>query len=157
MNSNMFPTNEVSRGDMYYVINNGLNADDWKQGRPAIIVSNDVNNRYSSYIEVVYLTSQDKKPMATHVSVMCRVPSTALCENVFTIPKNRLSNFVRSCSTEEMQRIDQALICSLGLSHHGEVAPKPIGATSEKLLEVELEVYKRLYNDLLSKMMKGTA
>lgn len=127
MNNYSFPANDISRGDMYYVVNNGVNTEDWKQGRPAIIVSNDVNNRNSTHVEIVYLTSQDKRPMPTHVSIMCRVPSTALCENVYTIPKDRLSTHIRRLTSEEMQRIDQALICSFGLSHHGEVVKKPMG------------------------------
>ena len=153
---NTYPSQQFCRGDVYYVLNNGANAADWKQGRPAVIVSNDVGNQHSPVVEVVFMTTQEKKPMPTHVSVMCRVPSTALCENVYTIPKERLTDFIRSCSDEEMRRIDQALICSLGLTHHGEITPKSVGGVaSDKQLEVELEVYKKLYNELLTKVMKG--
>ena len=53
MNNYSFHANDISRGDMYYVVNNGVNTEDWKQGRPAIIVSNDVNNRNSTHVEIV--------------------------------------------------------------------------------------------------------
>ena len=154
---NTFPANTVGmRGDMIYVINNGLNADDWKQGRPAIVVSSDVFNKNSTYIEVVYLTSQPKRLMPTHVSVMCRVQSTACCENIYTVPKDRMGTLIRRCSSEEMRRIDQALICSLGLSRHGENTEKSMGGVNSEpsQLEAELNVYKRLYNELLQKLLK---
>lgn len=153
-------TDNIRRGDMYYIINNGANMEDNRQGRPAIIVSNDINNKNSDRVEIVYLTSQEKRPMPTHVSIMCQVLSTAICENIYTVPKDRLSTKIRHLSCEEMQRIDQALICSLGLSQHNEVIPQKATAVSsenksENTLKVELEIYKRLYDELLRKMMKG--
>lgn len=132
-----------------------MNAADWKMGRPAIIVSNNANNQHSPVVEMVYLTTQDKNPLPTHVSIPAKYPSTALCENIYTVPKDRLSSFIRSCTPEEMRRINQALICSLALSHHGEVTIKSAEATADTVqLQAELNVYKQLYNDLLQKTMK---
>lgn len=81
-----------------------------------MIVSNDANNKYSPNVEIVFLTSQEKKPLPTHVPVMCRVPSTALCENIQTVSKDRLSTFIKSCTTKELKNIDNALRVSLGIS-----------------------------------------
>lgn len=137
---------QYRRGDMYYVINNGYNGTDNKQGRPAIIVSNDVGNKHSSMVEVVYLTSQEKRPMPTHVSLICRIPSVALCENIQTISKDRLGEFIRCLSDEEMRRIDQALFCSLGLA----LPAKPIVPQKDRSeIEVERDLYKELYQQIL--------
>ena len=59
------------RGEIYY-INNGSSGQigsEIKKDRPAIIVSNDANNKYSSVVEVVFLTSKPKKELPTHVTI----------------------------------------------------------------------------------------
>lgn len=111
---------EISRGDIFFVAgykrNIGLD-----QNRPAVVVSNNNCNTYSNVIEVVYLTAADKNSyLPTHVEVMCQVPSTALCERIYSIPKDKLGEYVRTCSNEEMKRVDEALMISLGIEqpHH---------------------------------------
>ena len=84
-------------------------------GRPAVIVSNDYGNAHSSNVTVVYLTSQEKRPMSVHVPVICKVPSTALCEQIYTVSKERLGEYVRTCTDEEMQRINQGILEALGM------------------------------------------
>lgn len=80
-----------------------------------MIVSNNLANKYSPNVEVVLLTSQTKKPLPTHVEVLARVPSIALCENIQTVSKERLGDFIRTCTAAEMKGIDTALLCSLGI------------------------------------------
>lgn len=97
----------IYRGDIFYIKkndNNRFQGSEQYDERPAIIVSNNKCNEFSPVVEVVYLTTQEKKPLPTHVEVMCRVPSTALCEQVFSINKGRLSGYIRTC-TENTQRI----------------------------------------------------
>lgn len=120
-------------------------------------MSNDLANKHSPNVEVVFLTSQEKKALPTHVEVIARVPSTALCENIQTVSKERLSDFIRFCTTSEMKAIDKALLHSLGIE-----APAVVGwgtqetevpkAVSEA--EVERNLYKALYEQLLDKVMK---
>lgn len=109
------PTPEIYRGDIFYIMQGSYVGSEQKSGRPGIIVSNDLANKHSPNVEVVFLTSQEKKPLPTHVEVIARVPSTALCENIQTVAKERLSDFIRSCTTSEMQAIDKALLHSLGI------------------------------------------
>ena len=108
---------DIKRGDIFYVSKGRSNSygSEQEAERPAVIVSNDTGNYYAPVVEIVYLTTQEKKPMPTHVDVMCRVPSTALCEQIQTIYKDRLGDYIRSCTDEEMQAIDKALMVSLGL------------------------------------------
>lgn len=120
-------------------------------------MSNDINNRHSPNVEIVFLTSQEKKPLPTHVPVMCRVPSTALCENIQTVSKDRLSTFIKSCTTKELKNIDNALRVSLGISDSPsvgggieETAPQKSTPT-----EVERDLYKSLYEQILDKLMGG--
>lgn len=108
---------DYRRGDIYYIEAGGVCVgSEQKPGRPGVIVSNDLGNKHSSNVEVVFLTSQSKKELPTHVSVICKVPSTALCENIQTVSKERLGTFIRACSDNEMREIDNALLCSLGIT-----------------------------------------
>ena len=113
---------EYYRGDIFYITPfYTVTGSEQRAGRPGVIVSNDANNKYSPNVEIVFLTSQEKKPLPTHVPVMCRVPSTALCENIQTVSKERLSTFIKSCTTKELKNIDNALLVSLGIN-----APSPV-------------------------------
>lgn len=107
----------ILRGDIFYIKSGMTGKTGSEQGanRPAIIVSNNTGNYYAPVVEVVYLTTKEKKPMPTHANVMCSIPSVALCEQVHTISKERLGEYIRSCNNEEMDAIDKALIVSLGL------------------------------------------
>ena len=113
---------EVYRGDIFFITGNSARiGSEQKQDRPAVVVSNDKANEHSPVIEVVFLTSAEKtKFLPTHVDVMCQIPSVALCEQVHSISKTRLGQYVRTCTSEEMKRIDNALMVSLGLEGFGE-------------------------------------
>ena len=121
------PTPEIYRGDIFYITQGSYVGSEQKSGRPGIIVSNDLANKHSPNVEVVFLTSQEKKALPTHVEVIARVPSTALCENIQTVSKERLSDFIRSCTTSEMKAIDKALLHSLGIE-----APSVVGGGLKK-------------------------
>lgn len=111
----MSDVKNILRGDIFWIEENKTCGNVQMFERPVIIVSNNMNNRYSDCVEIVYLTSQKKKDLPTHVKVMCKIPSTALCERVCTISKQNLGNFIRSCTDQEMKQVDRALKISLDL------------------------------------------
>ena len=141
---------EVYRGDIYYIAEGPCVGSEQKAGRPGIVVSNEANNKYSSNVEVVFLTTQEKKPLPTHVEVVCKTPSTALCENIQTVSKERLGDFIRICSTAEMKKIDEALLVSLGLTTVDALEDNRRQVVN---LEAERNVYKQMYENLLDRMM----
>lgn len=112
-----YVSSEVYRGDIFYVkmSNRMYDTGVLDAGRPAVVVSNNQGNYHSGYVQVVYLTTKEKKPLPTHVPIICRVPSTAMCEQVQTVSKDRLIEYVRTCTEKEMKQIDEALMISLGL------------------------------------------
>ena len=97
--------------------------------------------------------------MPTHVSVICKVPSTALCENIQTVSKERLGTFIRACSDNEMREIDNALLCSLGITipeverELEEFDNFPPSTEQISVAEIERNLYKSLYEQLLDKMV----
>lgn len=109
---------KIHRGDIFWIRQDySAVGSEQKKNRPAIIVSNDKNNTYSETLEIVYLTTAEKKPMPTHVAIETMgKQSTALCEAIYTIDKGRLENYYCTLTAEEMKLVDQAVLVSLGLT-----------------------------------------
>lgn len=108
---------DIYKGDIFYIQNNGrVTGSEQYSDRPAVVVSNNTGNEHSGVVEIVYLTSQPKKDLPTHTKVLCNVPSTALCEQIYTVSKERLGSYIRTCTEKEIAAIDDALKISLGLN-----------------------------------------
>ena len=146
----------MNRGDIFFVHLNENDAvgSEQRAGRPAVIVSNNQNNEFAETVEVVYLTTQEKPDMPTHVTIRSSNRlSTALCEQVHTVSKKRIGNFSGRCTDNEMQSINAALLVSLGLSLDEPVKiPAPIGEVLR--IEVERDTYKAMYDKLLERMIR---
>ena len=109
--------------------------------RPAVVVSNDENNKHSGVIEVVYMTTQPKTDLPTHVTVHSTGRlSTVLCEQVSSVSTDRVNNYIGQVSEQEMKNIDIALMISLQLSGGGKTS-KQYNETIQKQQE-EIEYYR---------------
>lgn len=105
------------RGQIYYVYPKDYTGSEQGGGRPAIIASNDVGNEYSQVVEVVFLTTREKKPLPTHVAInSAKYPSTALCEQIDSVDKERIGGYINEISQAEMKNIERALLVSLDIS-----------------------------------------
>lgn len=107
------------RGQVYYIDSEGGGYTGCEQGgeRPAVIVSNDVGNGYSSIVEVVFLSTKKKKPLPTHVEInSAKRPSIALCEQIQTVSQERIGSYISEVTQSELQRIEKALLISLDIS-----------------------------------------
>lgn len=108
----------IRRGDIYYVLDNipAVGSEQSRMGRPAVIVSNNANNKHSSVVEIAYLTTRPKKSLPTHVETLGTGKiSTVLCEQIDSISVSKLGKRIGSCSREEMRAINRALAISVGL------------------------------------------
>lgn len=108
---------EIKRGDIWY-IESGYNTvgSEQRPGRPAIVVSNDRNNEYSSTLEVVYLTTQPKHDLPTHVTIRSiNRESIALCEQITSVAVERFGDYCGRVTEQEMSRIETAMQISLAL------------------------------------------
>lgn len=157
-------TREVKRGDIFYITYSKNFNDSYSYdttGRPGVIVSDDHLNRGSEYVEVVYLTTKIKRDMPTHVDVFCKTPSTALCETIHTVEKDRIGTYVRTVSDEEMEGIERGLRRSLGMNASvasvNDAEPNNdmelASMQKEIQLTAERDMFKKLYEDLLSKVV----
>lgn len=106
----------LRRGDIYYIDKEIVYGSEQQGGRPGIIVSNNVGNVESDIVQVVYITTQPKNDLPTHVTIhSAKQISTALCEQVWTISKSRVGDYVGRITEDEMVKIDRALAISLGI------------------------------------------
>lgn len=112
----------MKRGEIYYIASlQNTCGSEIAKGRPAVIVSNDTLNSSSSVVEVVYLTTQPKAYMPTHVTTEATGrTSTVLCEQISSVSITRIEDYCGICTEEEMAAIDKALKSSLGLKANTE-------------------------------------
>jgi hypothetical protein len=131
-------------------------------------------------IEVVYLTTRDKKDLDTHVVINATgVESTILCEQISTVAVERFGSYKTTLTPEEMKAVESALLYSLGISQS--CLPKDDSIEEQEANEkdtadditdvytnpeyvklnqqlyattLEKEFYKKMYDELLSKVMQ---
>lgn len=172
----------MKRGEIYYIEKPQAfreTGSEQRSGRPAIIVSNDKCNETSDVVEVVYLTTQPKNDLPTHIDIRSTDRgSIALCEQITSVSIDRIGDYVTTCSDYEMVMVDAALAISLGLNFDkpekkaasakavvSETTPKQqSGDTSNgedrKKQEAEIirltterDTYKALYEQLFERMV----
>ena len=106
----------MKRGEIYWVkpLEEGKSVQTYD--RPAVIVSNNFGNEFAPIVEVVYLSTARKKKLPTHVIIHSSLKtSIALCEQIATVPKERLNSYVGTCTEQEMLQINRAMLVSLGI------------------------------------------
>lgn len=112
---------DIKRGEVYYADLNPVRGSEQGGIRPVVIVQNDTGNRFSPTTIVAALTSITKKhTLPTHVAVDCdflEKKSIVLLEQIRTIDKSRLTDYLGSLNNETMDRIDQAIEISFGLDY----------------------------------------
>jgi mRNA interferase MazF len=112
---------ELHRGQIWIAKSNkGVGSEQQLDcGRPVVIVQNDIGNRYSPTVTICPLTSQNKKWMPTHVMLkktLClKKLSTVLVEQVDTVDKVRLIEYISDVHPSELKEINNALMIQLGI------------------------------------------
>ena len=160
---------DLHRGEIYYIIRSDTVGSEIETGRPAVIVSNEYINQNSNVVEVCYLTTQPKKDSPTHVvTAVTGRTSTILCDQISNVDVSRIGKYVTSCTPDEMRAIDAALLDSLGIEievpeevEESEIIENPEAmidvSINEALIKAEAErdIYKNLYESLISKLTKA--
>lgn len=89
--------------------------------RPVLCIQNNAGNKHSPTIIVAAITSRETRAsFPTHVSISTgglRKKSYVLLEQIRTIDKTRLGEYVGKISKDEMGRVDHAIIVSMGLKY----------------------------------------
>lgn len=142
---------EIKRGDIYWIAaeeGDSVWSDEPTKCRPGVIVSNDKGNMFSSYVVVVYTTTRTKKPLATHFETdSTPVRSTVMCEDIYTIKKDRLTEYIGSLTDDEVETLNKCLAVELAL----DCEAKDTADVAE--LKKELDFYKQVYNKIIDKLV----
>ena len=138
----------MKRGEIYYIQSNWQETgSEQRAGRPAVIVSNDNNNNNSEVVEVVYLTTQPKTDLPTHVLTRsASLPSTILCEQIYSVSTQRLGDYVGRLTEQEVKELDIALAISLGLGRDAMKATRE--PTEEELAAIRESVRAELLAEM---------
>lgn len=89
------------------------------EGRPVLIVSNNSANKFSCAVTVIPFTTAAKKDLPTHVRILMdneKTISTALAEQIRTIPSDTLTNYIGTIDENKMTEIEGAMLKALGFT-----------------------------------------
>lgn len=149
----------IKRGDIWYVESGFSTGSEQRPGRPAIVVSNDLNNFHSSTVEVIYMTTQPKRDLPTHVAIhSLSRESIAICEQITTVAIERIGNYRGRVTEAEMREIEAAMLVSLGITEgcEEELSEETPPMLETRLAEAEARyaVLQQMYDALLDRMLK---
>ena len=109
------------RGEVYLVSFDPTLGAEIRKSRPALILQNDVANRFSPITIVAAITSQVEPDLyPTEVLLKAaegglKVDSVVLLNQIRSIDRRRLVRYLGRLSRETMLKVDRALVLSLGL------------------------------------------
>ncbi len=112
----------IKRGDIYYADLRPVIGSEQGGIRPVIIIQNDIGNRHSPTVICAAITSKmNKAKLPTHIELpsdqyKIEKDSVILLEQLRTIDKQRLREFVCHLDRGIMKKIDHAIYISLELS-----------------------------------------
>ncbi len=109
----------IKRGDVFYADLDPIIGSEQGGIRPVLVVQNNVGNKYSPTLVVLPISSVKKTKMPTHICIygskMLPKNSIVLAEQIRTIDRNRLQNYVGSVGLEIMEKVDKAVKISIGV------------------------------------------
>ena len=107
----------VKRGDIYYADLSPVVGSEQGGVRPVLIIQNDIGNRYSPTVIATAITSQiNKAKMPTHIEIGLSKDSVVLAEQIRTIDKRRLKEKIGHVDGNLMDKVNEALEISFGLT-----------------------------------------
>lgn len=110
----------IKSGDVYYAELNPVIGSEQGGIRPVLIISNDIGNRHSPTVIIAAITGKTKAKLPTHTEVNnfegLDRDSIVLLEQIRTIDKKRLKQYMGVMPAEVMARVDKALAISIEIS-----------------------------------------
>ena len=108
------------RGDIYYADLNPVCGSEQGGKRPVVVIQNNIGNVHSPTLIVATITTkQDKRKYPTHYPIKenpaFTEPSVIMLEQLRTIDKSRIDNYLGKVTPREMVAIEKALSVSLAM------------------------------------------
>ncbi len=110
----------INRGDIWLVSLDPTIGSAIKKTRPAVVVSNDIANQYSSLITVLPVTDTGSAVRPFEVAIPLKTgglvkASKVKCDQVRAVDKGRLVRFLGVLPDQSVHAIERALCLHLGL------------------------------------------
>lgn len=111
---------QIKRGEIYYADLSPVVGSEQGGVRPVLIIQNNIGNKYSPTIIACAVTSQmTKAKLPTHIEVTqgqfgLAKDSVILLEQIRTLDKRRLKDRIGELDFLSMQKVDRAILISLG-------------------------------------------
>ena len=110
---------DIKRNEIYYADLNPVIGSEQGGVRPVLVIQNDMGNKYSPTTIVAAITSrQNKAKLPTHIEIGEEVfekDSVVLLEQIRTVDKSRLKEYVGKLDNRIMDRVNKAISISVGL------------------------------------------
>ncbi len=116
----------IKRGDIFYAELNPVIGSEQGGTRPVLVISNNTGNRHSPTVIIAPITSctHTKAKLPTHTEVKdfekLDKDSIILLEQIRTIDKQRLKQYIGMMPDNVMARVDKALAISISLNNRPE-------------------------------------
>ena len=113
---------EINRGDIFYADLSPVVGSEQGGFRPVLVIQNDVGNKFSPTVIIAAITSQlSKAKLPTHIELNkekynLSKDSVILLEQIRTLDKRRLKEKVSTIDMMTMQKVDVAVMVSLGIT-----------------------------------------
>lgn len=111
---------KIKRGEMYLInLNPNIGAEIGKI-RPAVVISNDVNNTYADTITVIPITSSVDKVYPFEVLLEKGAggldkDSKAKCNQIRSIDKKRLHKYIGTLKEDKIKELEEAILIHLDI------------------------------------------
>ena len=111
---------DIKRNEIYYADLSPVVGSEQGGVRPVLIIQNDTGNKFSSTTIVAAIMSrQNKAKLPTHIEIAEDVfekDSIVLLEQIRTVDKRRLKEYVGKLDNCTMDRVNEAISISVGLT-----------------------------------------
>ena len=106
----------MKRGEVWWVNFDPSLGGEIRKRRPAVIISNDVANKYLNRVQVVPLTSNVSRVYPSEAVVTLNDNSSkAMADQLTTVSKQRLSDRAGTLSHADVRKVEHAVKVQLGL------------------------------------------
>ena len=104
------------RGEIWWVNFDPTVGSEIKKQRPAIIISNNISNKYLNRVQVVPITSKINKlyPCEAFITIKGK-KHKAMADQLTTVSKKRLINCIGQITDSELQDLERAVKIQLDL------------------------------------------
>lgn len=113
---------EIKRGEIYWADFSPTVGSEQLGVRPALIIQNNIGNKFSKTVIVAIITKQNKNDLPTHVTLekekySLDYDSVVMLEQIRTIDKYRIGEKISVLDPEKMVEVEKKIMISLGIEN----------------------------------------